>query len=150
MMEKVKGFDFEGMFFAANRLNRAHATSLLRGFERFGFCNFCLGANYTEHPKKKARWCCGAWDNGRLPLLKICERFRVDKNWCWMLLLRFAPLNQDIKSVHPPIKEISFTIGGIVIKCRLRKKRARHEPFFSYAIENYFSDSSCARTSLSK
>ena len=116
-MEKVKGFDFEGMFFAANRLNRAHATSLLRGFERFGFCNFCLGANYTEHPKKKARWCCGAWDNGRLPLLKICERFRVDKKLVLDVTTKIRSTKTKIlKSVHPPIKEISFTIGGIVIK----------------------------------
>lgn len=114
MMEK--GFDLAGMFFAINKLNRSLAKPSPKGFERLGFCQFCLGANYSGHAMKRAAWCCGAWVDELLPPLKICEQFQVDQRRVKELQRSFPAKTRTMIAKSDPIKEISFIIGGIVIK----------------------------------
>lgn len=122
MMEKKKGFDLEGMFFVVNELNKSFTTPLPKGFERIGFCHFCLGANHPGNTEKKTQWCCGAWDDLLLPPLKICERFQVDKKRVTnaTMKMRLSGKSTIAKYMHP-IPEITFSIGGIVIKMPITK-----------------------------
>ena len=117
-MQKKKGFDLEGLFFVINAMNRSFSKPLPKGFERFGFCHFCLGANYPGHSfENQARWCCGAWVDALLPPMKVCEQFQADKERIADSIKSFLPTAKSAMRVKSdPIKEVSFTIGGIVIK----------------------------------
>ena len=118
-MQKKKGFDLEGLFFVINAMNRSFSKPLPKGFERIGFCHFCLGANYPGHGlENQTRWCCGAWVDALLPHMKVCEQFQVDKERIAddIKIYRQVTAKNAMRAKSNPIKEISFTIGGIVIK----------------------------------
>lgn len=118
-MSKEKGLDVSGLFLTVNELNKSFAIPLPEGFEHLGFCHFCLGANYPGHvvAMPKGGWCCGSWVDQLLPLLKICERFRVDKKRVTEVTQKIRPTEEStmMSSAHPA-KEISIDIKGVVVK----------------------------------
>ncbi|MCR4323093.1 MAG: hypothetical protein NUV61_03320 [Candidatus Azambacteria bacterium] len=118
-MSKKEGFDVLGLFFTVNELNRAFAIPLPSGLEHMGFCTFCLGANVPgQVANEKTQWCCGSWVDGLLPLLKICERFQVDKQRVTEVVKQIRPTHDSTASSRrvSSAAEVSLDIMGIVIR----------------------------------